>query len=105
MVTEEEERSEAFRLTVEKLIPGRWENCRQPNESEAKVTAIAALKIEDATLKIRSGPVNDIESDLSGPHWAGVIPTTTTYGSPIPDEQLPAQSEIPDHVERLINEA
>lgn len=105
MVESEEERSKAFRLTVEKLIPGRWENCRQPNEAEAKATSIAAMKIEDATLKVRTGPVSDIESDLDGPHWAGVVPITTSYGSPIPDAQLAGESTTPEHILKLIGRA
>lgn len=98
LVTDDDIRWEAFRLTVEKLIPDRWENCRQPNDAESKATAIAALRIEDASLKQRSGPPNDIESDHSGPHWAGVIPTLTSYGTPIPDEKLPPDTTIPQHI-------
>ncbi|MBK1880166.1 pyridoxamine 5'-phosphate oxidase family protein [Pelagicoccus mobilis] len=102
LVEDETERQEAFRRTVEKLIPGRWENCRQPNESEAKVTAIAALDIQEATLKVRNGPVADIESDLSGPHWAGVIPTRLSYDSPQPDSNLANDQTIPDHINNLV---
>ncbi|MBC2608148.1 pyridoxamine 5'-phosphate oxidase family protein [Pelagicoccus albus] len=102
LVTDEAERWEAFELTVEKLIPGRWENCRQPNESEAKVTAIAALKIEEASLKVRSGPVSDIASDLDGPYWAGVIPTEMKVLNPEPDPHLPQGSTTPDHIQALV---
>ncbi len=101
MLTDEAERQEAFRLTVEKLIPGRWENCRQPNEAEARATAIAALRIEEATLKVRSGPPNDIATDRGGPHWAGVIPTQTHIGAPEPDAHLPATQQTPDHIQAL----
>lgn len=102
MVEDEAERQEAFRLTIEKLIPGRWEHCRQPNDAEAKATAIAALEIEEATLKIREGPVADIESDHNGPHWAGVIPTSLQYGAPIPDDRLKANAAVPGHISKLI---
>lgn len=102
LLTDEAERWEAFRLTVEKLIPGRWENCRQPNEAESKATAIAALTIEEATLKVRTGPPSDIESDLAGPYWAGVLPLQTTYSPPIPDEPC-ATSPTPQHIQDLIS--
>ncbi len=101
LLTDEAERQEAFRLTVEKLIPGRWENCRQPNDAESKATAIAALQIEEATLKVRTGPPSDIQSDLSGPHWAGVIPAQTGFATPIPDPLMPPQTPIPAHIQAL----
>lgn len=101
LLENEDERHEAFRLTVEKLIPGRWEHCRRPNEAEANATAIAALQIEEATLKVRNGPVSDIDSDLPGPHWAGVIPASLSYETPIPDEQLPECRQIPEHIKKL----
>ncbi|MDQ8198537.1 pyridoxamine 5'-phosphate oxidase family protein [Pelagicoccus enzymogenes] len=99
LLTDEALRQEAFRLTVEKLIPGRWENCRQPNDAESKATAIAALKIEEATLKVRTGPPNDIASDLEGPYWAGVIPTLTHYGPPEPA----VSQELPAHISELVS--
>jgi len=102
LVENEKEKSEAFRLTVEKLIPGRWNNCRQPSESEAKVTAIAALEIEEATLKARNGPVADIQADLSGPYWAGVIPCKQTFQNPIPDGDLLPGNQIPEHIAKLV---
>lgn len=105
LLSDEAERWEAFRLTVEKLIPGRWENCRQPNEAESKATAIAALRIEEATLKVRSGPPNDVASDLDGPYWAGVIPTQSGYSAPIPDGQMPPDTSTPPHIEQLLKNA
>ncbi|MDQ8185085.1 pyridoxamine 5'-phosphate oxidase family protein [Pelagicoccus sp. SDUM812002] len=102
LLEDEAERQEAFRLTVEKLIPGRWENCRQPNEAEAKATAIAALRIEEATLKVRSGPPSDIASDMDSAHWAGVLPMQTVYGAPIPDPQLPNGLSVPPHIQALV---
>lgn len=102
MLTDERARSEAFRLTVEKLIPGRWENCRQPNAAEAAATAIAVLRIEDASLKQRSGGPNDIASDYDGPHWAGAIPCQNVYQSPIPDERLAIDSKPPSHIQDLV---
>ncbi|MDQ8203131.1 pyridoxamine 5'-phosphate oxidase family protein [Pelagicoccus sp. SDUM812003] len=101
LLEDEALRQQAFRLTTEKLLPGRWETCRQPNEAEAKATAIAALMIEEATLKQRSGGPNDIESDLSGPFWAGVLPIQTVIGKPIPADDLPPGVEIPSRIASL----
>lgn len=96
------EKQEAFRLTVEKLLPGRWESCRQPSDAEEKATAIAALAIEDASLKQRSGDPNDIESDYSGPYWAGVLPIKSSFAPPIPDPRLPTDIPIPGHITQLL---
>lgn len=98
LVEGKSEKYEAYRLTVEKLLPDRWDECRQPSEAEDKVTAVAALKIEDASLKERTGGPNDIESDYAGPHWAGVLPMSVTYGEVIPDERLSNGTKVPEHI-------
>ncbi len=105
LVADQTEKWQAYQLTVEKLLPGRWYSGRQPNPSEDAVTAIAALDIAEASLKQRSGPPSDIESDYSGPHWAGVIPLLTTYSPPIPDPRLPASTPLPPHIAQLANPA
>lgn len=101
LVEDASERREAFRLIVEKLLPGRWDECRQPNDAEEKATAIAALRIREASLKQRSGGPNELESDHAGPFWAGVIPVVSAFGAPIPCERLPQGARLPNHIARM----
>src|SRR5438046_2240549 len=54
-VLDEDERLRAFEAFTEKLLPGRWDEGRQPNAKELKATEILALEIGDASVKAPSG--------------------------------------------------
>jgi uncharacterized protein len=84
-VTGREEKLRAMERVVEHVVPGRWEDARQPNERELKGTTILAVSLEEASAKIRSGPPSDDEDDLSLAVWAGVIPLELTSAAPISD--------------------
>jgi nitroimidazol reductase NimA-like FMN-containing flavoprotein (pyridoxamine 5'-phosphate oxidase superfamily) len=73
-VTELDEKLRAMQCVVEHVVPGRWNDARQPNEGEIKGTTILALPLDEASAKIRSGPPVDDDDDLALPVWAGVIP-------------------------------
>lgn len=91
---------EALRLLTEFIIPGRWEDCRQPNEQELKATAILEMPIDEASAKIRTGGPNDEEEDLALKYWAGVIPLAKGVLAPLPDPRMPAGVELPDYLKR-----
>jgi hypothetical protein len=71
---------------VEHVVPGRWEDARQPNDAEIKGTTILALPLSEASAKIRSGPPTDDEADLALPVWAGVIPLALEPSEPVAAE-------------------
>jgi nitroimidazol reductase NimA-like FMN-containing flavoprotein (pyridoxamine 5'-phosphate oxidase superfamily) len=85
-VTEHEEKLHAMRCVVEHILPGRWEDARQPSEQEIKATAILALALDEASAKIRMGPPTDDEDDLELPVWAGVIPLALQPAAAVPDD-------------------
>jgi nitroimidazol reductase NimA-like FMN-containing flavoprotein (pyridoxamine 5'-phosphate oxidase superfamily) len=87
LVEASEEKLEALRAFTEKIIPGRWNDARQPNEKELKATSILRLPLTEVSAKIRSGPVEDDAADYALPVWAGVIPLALTPGAPIRDER------------------
>lgn len=88
-VTEPAERNHAFEVIVEHLVPGRWVDARHPNRREAAATAVVALDLGEASVKMRTGPPNDDDIDLPSGMWAGVLPITTTVGAPTTDEHTP----------------
>src|SRR2546421_11426116 len=51
-----EEKLKALRAFTEKIIPGRWNDARQPNEKELKATSILRLPLNEVSAKIRSPP-------------------------------------------------
>ncbi len=82
-----EEKLEALRAFTEKILRGRWNDARQPNEKELKATSILRLPLTEVSAKIRSGPVEDDATDYALPVWAGVIPLRLAAGEPIRDER------------------
>src|SRR5260370_5916541 len=90
-----EEKLEALRVCTEKIIGGRWNDARQPNEKELKATSILRLPLEEVSAKIRVGPREDDAADYALPVWAGVIPLHLTPGAPIRDEKCDASIPTP----------
>jgi nitroimidazol reductase NimA-like FMN-containing flavoprotein (pyridoxamine 5'-phosphate oxidase superfamily) len=87
LVDEPEEKIKALRAFTEKIISGRWNDARQPNEKELKATSILRVPLTEVSAKIRSGPVEDDAADYALPVWAGIIPLSLTPGAPIRDER------------------
>jgi uncharacterized protein len=86
-LTDRAEKLHAMERVVESIVPGRWSEAREPNETEIKGTTILALPIEEASAKIRTGPPKDFDEDLSLPVWAGVIPLDLRRGRPYADKR------------------
>jgi nitroimidazol reductase NimA-like FMN-containing flavoprotein (pyridoxamine 5'-phosphate oxidase superfamily) len=95
-VTGRDEKLHAMQCVVEHVVPGRWDDARQPSDGEIKGTMILALPLEEASAKIRTGPPKDIDADLDLPVWAGVVPLSLVPATPIPDNDLP----VPPYAER-----
>jgi hypothetical protein len=55
------------------------------------------MQINEASVKIRSGPPKDAAKDLDLPYWTGVIPLSLTAGAAIPDPVMKEERAIPDY--------
>jgi uncharacterized protein len=80
------EKLRAMQRVVEHIVPGRWQDARQPNDGEIKGTTILALPIDEASAKVRSGPPTDDADDLELSVWAGLIPLRIEPSDPVPDD-------------------
>ena len=87
LVDQPAEKLEALRAFTEKILPGRWEDARQPNDKELKATSILKLPLVEVSAKIRSGPVLDDEEDYALSVWAGIVPLRLQADAPIRDER------------------
>jgi uncharacterized protein len=76
------EKLAGLRAIVEHVAPGRWDDARRPSDPELRQTHVAAIAIEEASAKVRTGPPVDDARDLTLPVWAGVIPVETALGVP-----------------------
>ncbi|MET9341316.1 pyridoxamine 5'-phosphate oxidase family protein [Nonomuraea sp. NPDC003804] len=98
LVTDEEERMAGLRALTEQLAPGQWDYARQPTRKELAATAVLALSLEEASVKVRGGAPVDEDEDYALPVWAGVLPLVTSWGAPVPDPVLPEGIDTPGHI-------
>ena len=97
LVDDPEEKLAALRILSEHILPGRWNDSRQPNERELKATSVLRVPIEEFSAKVRQGPPIDDEEDYSFPTWAGVVPLEMVAGAPIADARLLPGTKIPQY--------
>lgn len=97
-VTNKDAKNDVLRMITENILPGRWEEVRQPSDKELDITLVVAIDIEEASIKQRTGGPVDDEDDYVLPIWAGVLPTKTVFGKPIPDEKMTEKLQTPNSV-------
>jgi nitroimidazol reductase NimA-like FMN-containing flavoprotein (pyridoxamine 5'-phosphate oxidase superfamily) len=82
-VEDDDARLAALAAFTNKLLPGRWDEVRQPSRKELKATTILSMSIEA------------IET------WAGVVPVVTSFGDPEPAPGLRPGIALTPSVRRL----
>jgi nitroimidazol reductase NimA-like FMN-containing flavoprotein (pyridoxamine 5'-phosphate oxidase superfamily) len=87
IVDEPAEKLAALRAFTEKILPGRWNDARQPNEKELQATSILRLPLTEISAKVRVGGVEDDEEDYALSVWAGIVPLRLLADAPIRDER------------------
>ena len=92
-----EEKLGALRAISERVVPGRWDDIRPPNEKELRATTVLRLPLDRVSAKVRVGPPKDDEADLDLPVWAGELPVRTVALEPRPDE-LTGQTPPPPYL-------
>ena len=98
LVDDPEEKLSALRILSEHILPGRWNDSRQPNERELKATSVLRVPIEEFSAKVRIGPPIDDEEDYAFPTWAGVVSLEMAVGKPIDDARLVLGTKVPEYV-------
>jgi nitroimidazol reductase NimA-like FMN-containing flavoprotein (pyridoxamine 5'-phosphate oxidase superfamily) len=99
IVCDPAEKLAGLRLVSEHVAPGQWNYARQPSRKELAATRLLALSLDEASVKIRTGPPADGDSpDAALGLWAGELPLVTRWLEPVPDPALPAGIDPPDHI-------
>lgn len=88
---------EVLRAFTEHVVPGRWDEVREPNQDELKATTVLALPLTEASAKIRTGPPIDDEQDYQLPVWAGEIPLRIVADLPVADPRLESGIDPPSY--------
>lgn len=97
LVSDADTKQEAFKALLDHLVPGRWEDSRQPDRKETDATTVLSVPIAEASVKVRSGPPKDTAKDLGLPYWTGVIPLSLQAGEVIADPASDAETPVPDY--------
>jgi nitroimidazol reductase NimA-like FMN-containing flavoprotein (pyridoxamine 5'-phosphate oxidase superfamily) len=97
MVEDREAKLAALFAFSEQVIPGRWDDVRQPTEQELKATTVLSLPLVEVSAKVRTGPPIDDDEDYALDVWAGVLPLKIAAGVPISDPRLPGTIEPPSY--------
>jgi hypothetical protein len=95
MVAEREAKLAALLAFSEQVIPGRWNDVREPTEQELNATTVLSLPLVEVSAKVRTGPPLDDDEDYALNVWAGVLPLKLVAGEPVNDPRLPHGIEPP----------
>jgi nitroimidazol reductase NimA-like FMN-containing flavoprotein (pyridoxamine 5'-phosphate oxidase superfamily) len=99
VVTDPEEKLYGLHCLSEHLAPGQWDYARQPSRKELAATTLLAVPLDEASVKISTGPPDDGDSeDAALGLWAGELPLISTWGEPVPDPALPEGLKPPAHI-------
>ena len=102
-ISSDDEKLAALEAFMEGVLPGRWDEVRPPSRQELTGTAILALSIDEASVKTRSRPPDDDDSqDAERDTWAGVIPVRHEYGPPEPSPGLRPGVALSPSITRLL---
>ena len=101
IVDEPDVKLEALRAFTEKILPGRWNDARQPNEKELKATSILRLPLDEVSAKVRVGGVEDDAEDYALKVWAGIVPLRLVADAPVRDERCDAGIATPPYAENF----
>ncbi len=89
------EKEAALRHLTEHIVPGHWQEVNAPRPEHLAHVAVAEVRIESASAKIRDLPPDEEGPGRDLPVWAGYIPARLVFGPPqtaayAQDASLPA---------------
>jgi hypothetical protein len=94
----DDEKLQALKILSDHLIPGRWEDARQPTQKELDATAVVRIPIDTASAKVCTGPPEDDEDDYCLSVWAGVLPLKQGFLDPVADPRLDHGIALPQYL-------
>ncbi len=70
----------AMHAFIDRIYPGRSPTLRPMTEVELAQITVVRMPIDEAALKVRSGPPATLDADAASAAWAGVIPVQSIVG-------------------------
>ncbi|WP_406286958.1 pyridoxamine 5'-phosphate oxidase family protein [Embleya sp. NBC_00896] len=100
VVLPEDAKVAALDLLTDRLLPGRRDELRPHRAKELAATLVLALSLDEASVKISNEPPDDEDDDLDTPIWAGVVPITERFGTPVSAPDLRFDIAAPEYVRK-----
>ncbi len=97
-IDDEAEKWRVLDVITDHLLPGRRPSLRPMQRKEVAATMVLRLPIVEFSVKSRTGGPGDEPEDIHFPVWAGVLPMQTTFGAPVPADDLDAGIAEPDYL-------
>ncbi len=98
LLVDPELKQAAFKALLDHMLPGRWDDSRQPDQKEIAATTVIKVPIDEASVKVRSGPPQDAAKDLGLGFWTGVLPLQLTAAKEIPDPAMKEERSVPSYI-------
>lgn len=98
LVSSDDEKLRALKALSEHMVPGSWEQARQPTPPEVNATKVLVFPIQEGSAKVRTGDPIDDAADYELPIWAGQLPLQLTPGAPVPDTKLAPNIPVPENL-------
>ncbi|WMT50568.1 MAG: pyridoxamine 5'-phosphate oxidase family protein [Ferroplasma sp.] len=89
--------SEKLRISealAEKMVPGRWKDCRHPSPEEISATGFLKLSMDVISVKVNTSGPNEKVGDKDLPYWSGIIKLHTVMDA----EPVSSGTELPDYI-------
>lgn len=103
LVTDPEQKVHGLAVVTEHLAPGSWDYTRQPNKKELAQTKVVAMDLTEAAVKVRAdGPGCQEEDQAAVNIWAGVLPVSYSWGTPVTAGFVDANVPVPEHVAKRV---
>ncbi len=100
-IEDQAEKLAALEVLTERLLPGRWQDARQPSRKELRATAVLRMPLDEASAKIRDGGAEDGDTpDAELDVWAGHIPLVMRALAAVPDPDLRPGIPVPPYARR-----
>jgi nitroimidazol reductase NimA-like FMN-containing flavoprotein (pyridoxamine 5'-phosphate oxidase superfamily) len=106
LVGDDDEKARVLDMFVDAVLPGRASEVRAMSDAERRLTMVVAVRIDEASAKLSSGPTDDPDEDLDLPVWSGTVPARVHYSAPIPDvngAMAAGTIPVPASVARLLD--
>ena len=106
LVSDDVEKARVLDMFVDAVLPGRASEVRAMSDAERRLTMVVAVRIDEASAKLSSGPTDDSVEDMALPVWSGTVPARILFDAPIPDTNGAMGAgtiAVPTSVRRLLD--